>query len=84
MPSKPIDPPSPRPKRVAGVVRDELPVDDYRHALDQKEKEMAQQNRRPSPPNVAAARRETRDEIDQSKKEHDNTTGSKYRSTTRH
>ncbi|KAJ9199996.1 hypothetical protein C8Q69DRAFT_475281 [Paecilomyces variotii] len=78
MPSKPIESPEPRPKKVYGTVRSDDPVDmDYK----QRRQEEAEANRPPSPPNRAAGRRESTHAPHPSKyHKHHGTTGSIYRS----
>ncbi|KAL2011969.1 hypothetical protein VTN00DRAFT_4687 [Thermoascus crustaceus] len=39
MPSKPIDPPPQRPKKVQKAIRDEAPVDDYKESAQSREQE---------------------------------------------
>ncbi|KAL1997966.1 hypothetical protein VTN02DRAFT_297 [Thermoascus thermophilus] len=60
MPSKPIDPPAQRPKKVQKAVRDEAPVDDYRESVqarEQEEEETSLPRRLRTPPPFAAGGR---------------------------
>lgn len=84
MRSKPIQSPPPQPKKAYGrVLDDDAPVDDYENAVRARDEEERQRNRGPSPPNRSAARHGM-SHAPHPTKGRKGTTGSKYRSRSRH
>ncbi|KAL4887307.1 hypothetical protein BJY04DRAFT_175593 [Aspergillus karnatakaensis] len=83
MPKGPISSPPLQPKKVHGVVDDDAPLDDYEHAVYEREQQDIHQLA--DEPNVAAARRANKPPVANSNDtSHTSATGSKNRSKSGH
>ncbi|KAL3459077.1 hypothetical protein BJX64DRAFT_291619 [Aspergillus heterothallicus] len=80
MPTGPMSSPPLKPKKVHGVVDDNVPLDDYEDAVHERETEDI--HRLADKPNVAAARRANKQTVPNSSEagRHKGTTGSRNRS----
>lgn len=84
LPSKPIED-NPVPKKAFGrVLDDDHPVDDYENTVQDEEAQKHAEERGPSPPNRAAARRANNPHAPHQPDGRKGTTSSKYRSVSKH